>query len=210
MSVLVVTPRDDPSSRECGRWADTLKQKHTSTLDMLTTRSRALVDNDLASHQHVFYFGHGETHHLIVPGGLIRKRAVLLEEDNLRGTTDRIVVAIACWSGDGLGPAVVTADPRKPEEVRAYVGWLDDVSWPDEWPDPIGDAVVAALDAFCAGGDVAQLVNDLKQRLSDAHDEYRQNGAARGLAPDRVYFGKACALYWSDRVVSCGTSSAAL
>jgi len=135
---------------------------------------------------------------------------VLLDEDNLRGTPDRIVVAVACWSGDGLGSAVVTADSGKPQAVRAYVGWLDDVGWPAEWPGPVGDAVVAALDAFCIEGDVSQLVSDLKQRFFNAHNEYRANGARRGLDSDRVFFAKACALYWRDRLVSYGTPSAAL
>src|ERR1700733_3256597 len=184
MSVLVVTPRDDPSSRQCGRWADTLVQNHGSLVE-LTTRSRSAVDNHLPSHRHVFYFGHGDIDHLIVPGGLFRRQVVLLDEDNLRGITYRIVVAVACWSGDGLGRAVVIADPAKPKEVWAYVGWLDDISWLDEWPDPIGAALMTALDAFCSGGNVAQLVSDLKQRFSDAHNEIRTNGRARGLATDR-------------------------
>jgi hypothetical protein len=208
MSVLVVTPRHDPSSRECARWADSLVKKHAGKLATLSTRSRSSVDQDLTSHQHVFYFGHGETDHLIVPAGFIRKRVVLLDEDNLRGTPDRIVVAVACWSGDSLGSAVVTADSGKPQAVSAYVGWLDDVGWPAEWPGPVGEAIVAALDAFCSEGDVSQLVIDLKGRFDVAHDEYRANGAR--LDSDRVFFGKACALYWRDRLVCFGTPSATL
>jgi hypothetical protein len=208
VSILFVTPRDDRSSRQCAKWADALMQAFQGAADDLPGTSRAKLDKELSSHQHVVYFGHGERDALIVPPGLLRKKVVLAEESNLTGTADRVVVAVACWSSDDLaGRVTAAAAPASP--VRSYIGWLDDISWPDDWPDPIGDAVVEGLTELLRGGTTADCVAALKRAFDDAHDTYRTTGPSR-MASDRVAFGKMCALYWKARLDLRGDGNATL
>ncbi|MDX6439190.1 MAG: hypothetical protein QOF45_1773 [Gaiellaceae bacterium] len=153
------------------------------------------------------YFGHGDKDALIVPAGLLRKKVVLADEVNLTGTPDRIVIAVACWSSDGLGKAATDKIHSVP--VQSYLGWLDEVSWPEEWPDPIGDAVVEGLSPLFNGQTVADCRRELESRLDDAHDTYRTQGQNH-MAPDRVPFGKMCALYWRHRMDVQGDDRASI
>ena len=195
MTVLFVTPSDDRSSRLCAKWAAELAAEFPNRVTVLSGTSRQALDEALATHQHVFYFGHGEPEALIVPPGLLREKIVLGDRENLPGVADRIVVAVACWSCEGLATQVTNAPGSFP--VVAYLGWLDDISWPDERPGPIGDAVVEGLTALFEGRTVRDCVSALRDAFDEAHDTYRTPG---GMAPDRAAFGKMCALYWKARL----------
>lgn len=207
MKWVVITPSDNDSSREVGRWGATLASHHTAEAMLLKPRNRSEVEAALRAQEHVLYFGHGERNALVIPGRLFRRRVVLIDALNVR-STDRIVVAVACWAADGLGPDVT--DPRNGPPIRAFVGWRDDVSIPFGYPDPIRDAILAALELLFAGQTVRDVVEEMTRHLDTAHDTYRNNGRSMGLSAEAVQFAKAEALYWKQRVAVLGDQLASI
>jgi hypothetical protein len=207
VTVIAITPRHDGPSRRCAAWADRLAAKFSPALHVHTTRSREDIEVLLRQHQHVLYFGHGEKDALVRPQAPFRKRSVLADAGNLRGHPDRVVVAVACWSAEGLAPrATSTIDPCA---VRGYIGWFDEIGWPPEWPDPIGDAVVEGLSVLMAGGSLDDCATELRNAFVRAHDRYRNHGPGR-LPNDRIIFGKMWATYWRDRLWVAGDGWATL
>jgi hypothetical protein len=93
--------------------------------------------------------------------------------------------------------------------VRSYIGWLDDISWPDEWPNPIGDAVIEGLATLFNGQTVDDCQSELESQFENAHATYRTQGPSR-MADDRVLFAKMCALYWRQRVDVRGDGQATI
>jgi hypothetical protein len=209
VKILCISPKDDASSRTCGKWADSLTALFPNLIQALTTKSRGTVDSALGKCQHVLYFGHGEPDGLIVPPGLLRPKVTLADGSNLPGVPDRIVIAVACWSGDKLG-GNVTDNFKYSTPVECFVGWMDDISWPDEWPDPIGEAIVKGVSSLCAGQSGDTCKSDLEDAFMTAHNRYRNEGGMRGMASDRVAFGKMCALYWRDRITLHGKGAATI
>ena len=205
MAVLVLTPRDDGPSRRSASWADRMTPTF-ATLTRSTTRSRVAVDDLLREHQHVLYFGHGERDALVIPRRVFRSRRALVDAANITAQA-RIVVAIACWSGDHL--AKVATSPDAADAVASYIGWLDEVSWPPEWSDPIGEAVIEGVMTLLEGGTVEACVASIRSGFDRAHDRYRSAGADR-LPADRAAFGKMCATYWKERLAVEGDSRATL
>lgn len=181
--------------------------KFSSMLSMQTTASREDVDSLLSEHKHVLYFGHGEIQALVVPRRLFRSRRVLVDESNVASIPGRVVVAVACWSGDGL--ARTATDPNAPQRVTSYIGWRDEVSFPPEWPDPIGEAIVDGLTTLLGGGTVEACADALKSAFDQAHDRYRSEGRKR-LPPARAVFGQMCATYWKERIAVEGDRLATL
>ncbi|HST33322.1 MAG TPA: hypothetical protein VLJ80_07350 [Solirubrobacteraceae bacterium] len=197
MAVLIVTPRDDPAARQCAKWADQLAARYGSEVVVLTPRRRSEVDEALVSGNHVLYFGHGVRDALIARKRLFKSEIRLADRDNLTGAQKRVVVAIACWSAEEL--ARLVTDPSNSTSVRCYVGWLDEVSWPNDWRDPIGEALVESLSLLFDGQTVGDLRDELRLRFQAAHDTYRAN-AERRLPPGHARFAKMCALYWAHRL----------
>lgn len=207
MTVLVLTTRDDGSSRRSGGWADRLVARFPELLTPHTETSRDAVEQRLSEHRHVLYFGHGELDALVIPKRFLRSRRALVDASNLPTAPGRIVIAVACWSGDGLGPAVT--DGRSPVPVSAYIGWRDEVSWPTDWPDPIGDAVVEGVSALLDGGTVGECAAAIAAAFDEAHESYR-TAASNGVPADRAALGKMCATYWKARMAVEGDLSARL
>lgn len=207
MTVLVVTPRDDGASRRCATWADRLATKFAPTLSVRTTRSRSAVEALLRDHQHVLYFGHGERDALVVPRRLFRSRRALIDLANIGTAPGRIVVAVACFSGDQLARSATSSSAAN--RVKSYIGWLDEISWPPEWSDPIGDALVDGITTLLDGGDVGDCATAIRHAFDRAHDRYRNEGPAR-LPSDRVPFAKMCATYGKERIAVEGDRTATL
>jgi hypothetical protein len=161
----------------------------------------------LREHDHLLYFGHGEINALVTSRRLFRPRRVLVDASNLATAPGRVVVAVACWSAEGLGRAVtgLAAAAR----VSTYVGWRDEVSWPPGWPDPIGNAVVAGISALVEGNTAALCADVMRVGFAVAHDQYRDEGRER-LSSDEVRFGKMCAIYWKERMVVEGEYNATI
>ena len=202
-----MTTRDDAASRECGRWADRVRAVAGVPLTFETCTSREEADDLLRSHRNVIYFGHGERDALLIPKKLLKKARILIDRRNLAGVPARVVVAIACWSGEELGRT--TTEDGGSDAVSAYLGWLDDVSWPTDWPEPVGDAVVEGLRGLLNGSTVGEAESAVKQAFDAAHDRYRGEGPGR-MPTDRVAFGKMCAIYWRERIVLHGDATATL
>ena len=207
MSTIVLTTRDDEASRECARWADRLRDVAGVPLTVETATSRAAIDALLRRHRNVIYFGHGERETLLIPKRLLRKAKILIDRSNVRGGAERVVVAIACWSGERLGR--LATDGGEPGPVRSYLGWLDDVSWPTDWSEPVGEAVVEGLRGLLNGATVGDAEAAIRQAFDGAHERYRQEGPDR-MSTAQVAFGKMCAIYWRERVVLHGERDATL
>lgn len=207
MAVLVITPRDDGASKRCGSWADQLAAKFKSALSRHNAQSRSEVTALLKDHEHVLYFGHGEEDALVVPKRLLKKRQVLVDDANVTSNPERVVIAIACWSGEKL--ARVSTDAASEKRITTYLGWRDEVSWPVDWPDPIGDAVVEGLTPLLEGMTVNDSADALKAAFDRAHDRYRTEGTSR-MPSDQAAFGKMCAVYWRERMAVEGDGSATL
>lgn len=205
MEVLVVAPRDDRASRQSGRWADLLAQRFPASIATSAADSRPEVDELLDGHLHLLYFGHGEADALVTRGRLLRARRVLVDEVNLATASGRIAIAVACWSGDGLARTVT--NPLLAQPVTSYIGWLDEVSWPSEWPDPIGEAVVEGLAILLEGGTVGDCATEMAAAFGRAHDRYR---SANRVSAEAVKLGKWCSEYWKGRMVVEGDSAATL
>jgi hypothetical protein len=208
MKVLLLTPRDDRSSKRSAAWADRLLKQFPSILSPHTTRSREEVEALLREHRHVLYFGHGEIDALVVPPRPFRSRQALIDNSNVTGTPGRVIVAVACWSGDGLA-RTVTGTESSPPPAEAYVGWRDEVSWLPEWADPIGDAVVEGLTVLLDGGTVRDCALALDAAFARAHDRYRREGPKR-LTSGRAAIAKMCASYWRARIAVEGEATARL
>jgi hypothetical protein len=205
--VLVLTPRDNEPSRRSASWADRLATAFSSVLSLQTTKSRPAVETLLREHQHVLYFGHGEIDALVIPRRRLRSRQVLIDASNVTGERGRIVVAVACWSGEGLAQTVTR--PDLPKRIASYIGWRDEVSWPPDWPDPIGETVVDGISTLLDGGTVGACANAIRRAFDSAHDRYRGKGVTR-LGSDRAAFGKMCAAYWQARMAVEGDHQATL
>jgi hypothetical protein len=207
MAILVLTPQDDQPSRRSAQWAAALDRRFSSLLSPFTAKSRARVEPLLRQHQHVLYFGHGEVDALVVPRRMFRSRRALIDGLNIASGRGRIVVAVACWSGDGL--ARTATSTVLPEKVTSYIGWRDEVSWPPEWSDPIGEAVVDGITRLLEGGTVDACVAAFKSAFDQAHERYRREGPER-LPSDRAAFGKMCTTYWKERITVEGDREATL
>lgn len=169
--------------------------------------SREDVDGLVKQHRDVIYFGHGEVDALVVPRRLWRGRRVLIDASNLRGVPGRVVVAVACWSGEGLARAATS--PGVTEPVASYIGWRDEVSWPPEWSEPIGDAVIEGVSELLNGATIDTCSEAMADAFRRAHDRYRNDGPQR-LGRDRSVFGKMCATYWQQRIAVEGDRGASL
>jgi hypothetical protein len=207
MEILLITPRDDRAARRSAQWAERLAAKFPF-LSVSVVRSRRQVDALLAEHRHLFYFGHGERDALVLGPKLFRGRTALVDVENVGTLQPRVVVAVACWSGEELARSAIRPD-LTPAPIESYLGWLDEVGWPSDWSEPIDDAVVKGLSVLLDGGSVGDCVSALEAAFEEAHERYRANTNDR-LPPDRAALGKMYATYWRARIAAEGNLNATL
>jgi hypothetical protein len=107
MSVLLVSPSHDQATKSTKKWAERLCQKFQFSVNMMhiVPATRAEVTQRIGSYSHLFYFGHGMTDCLHIPK-TVRADEILIDETILAANSIEIVVAVACWAGDTLAPAV--------------------------------------------------------------------------------------------------------
>ncbi|WP_131816210.1 hypothetical protein [Mycolicibacterium porcinum] len=125
--------------------------------------TRPAVDAAIAQADFVFYFGHGQVDYLGKSG------TRLADAQNLRPT--QVVVAIACDSGGGLGPAVFNAWAS-----GAFLGFDVPLGHPTRHPSRANQAYENSLAKFVSSGTVSDLENDLKAELLDAANDYLGRG----------------------------------
>lgn len=207
MEVLILTPCDDRASRRSAAWAKVLAEMFPSTTVRHAPRTRESTEELLSRYQHVLYFGHGEIDSLVSRRRFFRPRQVLIDDSNLGAGQERLVVAVACWSGDGLARTVTRPEAVLP--VRSYVGWRDEVSWPEEWPDPIGAAIIDGLRVLFDGGTVEECADTFTAAFKGAYRRYREEGGQR-MTPERVRLAKMCAINWWVQLAVEGDRSATL
>jgi hypothetical protein len=172
MSILMITPNDDALSRVAGKYGRAIVEQFSADAKPLIVDvlSRSAIDRQLANGSHVLYFGHGER------DALVSRRyrwwpwssQQLCDEHNLP-SPGRIVIAIACWSADTLGPKLVEENM-----IEAYVGWPDRFSWPESCPEPVWDAVTSACAVLAQGGTLDNFVSELQRGLYTAHNYLRE------------------------------------
>ncbi|MGO9509628.1 MAG: C25 family cysteine peptidase [Mycobacterium sp.] len=121
--------------------------------------TRSAIDQALAQADFVFYFGHGQTDYLGKSG------TRLVDDQNL--DADKVVVAIACHSGAGLGPAVFDSAAQ-----GAFLGFVGPLGHPRRNVSRANHAYESALLRFLSQGTVNHLMSDLKAELLAAANDY--------------------------------------
>ena len=200
MSVFVLTPNDDNTSQEAGRWGLDVATRHG--LKHLQTRKRKVVESDLANHDHLLYFGHGSMDALIVVPSAFRGQVDLVDASNI-GMCGGVVVAVACLAARklGSGSALIPPGSGGVPAVQAFLGWLNRMSYPPSAPEPLRDAVLRGLDVLLHGGTVKDTRDELVRAFEDAHDIYERDGkSVFGLTSGQVETALMQATYWKDRL----------
>ncbi len=205
MSPLLITPADDGIAKRVARWAERL-QKQFPLLDRREARARSEIDALLSARRDLLYFGHGKPDALVASPGRFQGKQPLIDSFNLPTQPGRVVIAIACWSGEKLGSAVTEA-AGSATPVAAYLGWLDEVGWPPGLAEPIEEAVLEGLSPLLEGGSIDDCRAALEAAFERAHDRYRAQSGIR-LSAIQAHFGKMHAIYWRARLVTHGDGSA--
>lgn len=204
MDILVLTPRDNRASRVCAGWGDELTERFTSLLSVRTERSRAATSALLDGSRHLLYFGHGAVDALVVPGRLLRPPERLVDRANIAGPPERIVIAVACWSGTGLAREACSLSGG---HVAAYLGWGDEMGWPPQWSEPIGHAVVEGIATLLNGATVNECAAAIRHEMDGAYETYLGEPRAQS-DPDTARFGRQYAVFWKSLLVVEGNGSA--
>jgi hypothetical protein len=126
--LLILTRRDEVDAHMAERWATPLFAEQSSNggkeLRILDGPSRQEVEAQLAGVRTVAYFGHGVRNALGAPP--------LLDLANI-GQANGVIVAVACRSAAGLGPAALAAG------AQGYVGFRDELPVIDS---PVIDSLI--------------------------------------------------------------------
>jgi hypothetical protein len=207
MDVLVLTTSDDRAARRSASWAGVLAGTFPRLAACIVVRTREQAAPLLGEYRHIIYFGHGEVDRLVARRRPWQRRKTVIDERDLGPDSDRVMVAVACWSGEELGPAVAGANAVDP--IACFLGWRDEVSWPAEWPDPIGTAVIDGLRVLLDGGSVEDCERVLVLAFKDAYRRYREEGTKK-MATERVRIAKWCATAWWTQIAVEGSRSATL
>lgn len=176
--LLFVRPCNDAAAVRIGSYGQDLRDRAIDTFDDLvaTAATRAAIDAALSAARpprSLLFFGHGQDDCLTGAGG-----AALIDSSNVGGISEGLVVAMACWSANTLGPQAV-GHPS----VRAFVGFDDPVGLIAKASAPMQDAFVEGLDCLLTSRhEIRCAADQLRQRFAAAKVEYRTNGVAMGLS----------------------------
>jgi hypothetical protein len=147
--------------------------------------TRVHVDSEFKfGHRHLFFFGHG------IKPALVAGGVALVDDANIIWLpTDAVVVAVACYSLEGLGRSATASGT-----VAGYLGWSDQLPIPQLNPGPMITALCDGLVPLLQGADLEATKNELQARFVDAHEEYQRWSPPEGLA---LLFAKMAASYAS-------------
>ena len=170
---------NDAAAGDLSNWCTEATRRASAkghTLSSEVTRStpcdRANVDTALAALGDVFFFfGHGTEDDL--KG---EHRASVVDNRNATHAKGKVVVAIACESGRGLGPDAIVAG------VRAYLGFNIKLAWIPPYrgqPDVFKDAMLSSLDVLIDGGSVQDLRDELYSQLTVVADYYGKGAGSK-------------------------------
>lgn len=122
--VSIVRPSGpDSSAQTLHAWAqdtvnDVNASSHKLRIDLTgLTVTRPAVEGELSSAQAVFFFGHGDW------DGLLNRRIVVVDTNNIGKAVGKIIFAIACKSAHTLG------DAAQKVGVHGYLGFDEDIIW---------------------------------------------------------------------------------
>ena len=133
---------------------------------------RAQVDAELPRATSVFYFGHGSDTELVA------NNTALIDQQNIATLGGGIVIAIACYAAETLGPAAVQTP-----NVEAFLGFDDEFGIPLLAPFPMAMAVVDGLRGLLTqGDDIGSAANEMHQGFARARVDYKTNGLSYGLS----------------------------
>jgi len=169
-----VRPGKDPGARTLSGWGSVVidlvkrNRNHTISYDLRPKLWSRLAATDviarLADSDVVLYFGHGDKGRWLGPDPL----DPLLDVTNAAASQGNIVIAIACWTSDSLGPACAG------RRARAYLGFSDELAWAPTQQRRFGMAVADALAVFINRGESIDSARErLEQAFSDLRDSFK-------------------------------------
>lgn len=157
--LFVLTSHDQVTAYMADRWAVPTYQQGVSSRgdsSLLSNPTRADVESALAGKRVVAFFGHGAAESLGSPA--------LIDRANIHLATG-VVVAVACRSGQVLGPVATSSGSE------TYVGFVDDIPVIDS---PVIDSLISDSFARLASGSEApnQFEASFKSACEYIQDEY--------------------------------------
>lgn len=173
---FVIAPEHDMATESSHRAAMTaanyLRDKYNVILLEKDGATRSSLGKMINEHhpEIAIYFGHGEIYALFgqVPPG---RTTPLLDEDNVNGLQESIVVAIACKSLDGLGNDAACIDVRAYLGARAYIFLPGPVEGYDYESDFIR-TFMAPIIALANGETAEEAVEEFNKICKEYEDEY--------------------------------------
>lgn len=109
--ICVILPMDDDAAVQVAQWWHNAGDKPSA--HVVFSPSRETVTRNMQDAAAVFYFGHGDPDAWITCDGAVR----FADAATIAVAKEKLVVAMACFSGDQLGDAAIAAG------VRTYVGF---------------------------------------------------------------------------------------
>lgn len=154
MKVCLIRPEDDNAAKIMSGWWDAMVPDVALPSALRDLRgpeaTRESIEPHLPGVSLVLFFGHGTEVALIGGGDLIDRRNVALAAGSL-------IVAVACRSASWLGNWAASCG------VRAYLGFSQDVLWPNPFEQEFGKAATEGAAAVLRGlpvREAARLVRD--------------------------------------------------
>lgn len=164
---LLITPDDIGVPRALSPIAQGLinrcPSKHSQTSLHGPSVTRSSVEGQLSSQEVVVYFGHGLRDSLGSPGLPLIDSA---NDHRIQST----LIAIACYSGAGLGPNLVAASAS-----RTFLGFDTILNHPARAFSRANDAYEQALSGLFSTATVGAVAADLRKNLLQAATYYLTN-----------------------------------
>jgi hypothetical protein len=114
---------------------------------------REAVEDCIENSDLTVYLGHGLSDCLISDERLI-------DDKNIAKARGSFIVAVACQSAENLGRLAVERG------VVAYLGFSDDLCWPDSFSDEFGRAATSGVNVLLRGGTLEQAAGKMKTEFA--------------------------------------------
>lgn len=166
----LIRPEDDAVTQQASDWATALDKGlgangHSLDIDVrdITPPDRTNIEAAINGLSDViFYFGHGDEQSWKTNG------QPTLDSTNASQASGKTVVSVACKTGRSLGPDAILAG------VDAWLGFNISVAVvrPYKGFDPLGEAIVEALEFLGQGGSVQFARNILEVKLEQVASDH--------------------------------------
>lgn len=171
----MVRPADDTDAATMALWGADVAAKasscgHTVQPDLQgSLATRPQVDLALSQCDVFFFFGHGRKARLL--SGTVN----LVDSVNVGNAAKQVIVAMACWSADTLGP------DAQQRGVRGYLGFDERFAFLTGDPDrQFGPATVKCCHELLQGQTLGQAASTLERELDTVFDYYSTGQGSTG------------------------------